>query len=275
MSLSSTAAAAEFSNARGEVAHVLYATVPIDKRTLATHLLVRSLINTCADAARRGQTPDLQSWVNEVLAKPGREVAAGAAIEAAQRAGAYLVAQGLPRNVFTQLQSIAWPHPASRSFEADDALYTLHLDEIEAAIAELLASLDPHSAEHARSVSAWCARLARRLAFSEPEITFITRCGLVHDFHDTVLSENERLAPFMPVVRACHETYDGGVTPDGLHGVDGMAFRIVEVAHAFSESISGNGARSQLSPPAAVEELARAGRYDALVVAALRELLKR
>jgi len=275
MSLISTTGAGEFGSERAEIARVLYSTVPSDERTLATHLLARSLIDECAAAVAGGHAPDLHSWIGEVLAKPGRSAAAGAVIRAAQEAGAYLVAQGLPQEFILQLASIARPKFASPSFEADDALYA-HLDEVEAAIAELLAGLHPHSAEHARSVSAWCARLARRLAFSEAEITFITRCGLLHDMYDVVLSENERLAPFMPVLRAYYGARDGGVIPGDLNTVDTMAVRILEVAHAFNESIAGNGARAPLSPPAAVDELARGGtRYDTVVVAALRELLRR
>jgi hypothetical protein len=274
MSLTSTTDAGEFGGAPAEIARVLYEAVPNGERTLAVHLLARSFVEECAAAVDAGRVPDLRSWMNEVLAKPGRAAAAGAVIGAVQAAGAYLIAQGLPHEFLAQLASVARPNFENQPFEPDDALYT-HLDEVEAAIAELLVGLHPHSGEHARSVSAWCARLARRLAFSESEITFITRCGLLHDLHDAVLSENERLAPFVPVLRVYRDARNGGVVPEGLENVDTMAVRILDVAHAFNEAIAGNGARAPLSPPAALEELASGARYDAVVVAALRELLRR
>jgi hypothetical protein len=274
MSLISTTDAGEFGIARAEIARAIYEAVPSKERTLAAHLLARSLVEHWATALAGGPVLDLQAWMSAVLARPGRSAAAGAVIDAAQEAGAYLVSQGLPQEFLLPLASIARPQIESASFETDDAL-NAHLDEIEAAIAELLAGLAPQSAERARSVSAWCARLARRLTFSEPEITFITRSGLLHDVRETLLAENERLAPFMPIVLAYRAARGGGAIPSGLDGVDAMAVRILDVAQAFNERIAGHGGRAPLSPPAAVEELASAGHYDAVVVAALRELLRR
>ena len=42
-------------------------------------------------------------------------------------------------------------------------------------------SNDPMTAEHCRAVSAWCVRIAQRLALPRHEAAFVARGGLIHD----------------------------------------------------------------------------------------------
>jgi HD-GYP domain-containing protein (c-di-GMP phosphodiesterase class II) len=186
---------------------------------------------------------------------------------------------------------------ATAEIEESAYPYNNHMDEVDSAIAKLvtnLAAVNAKAADHARQVSSWSARLARRLALSEREATFVTRCALLHDIGDlevgpmptagpehVVAGErmaqgNVHLAPFAQVIRAHHEALDGSGFPDGLRGDDiPRAAQIISVADAFNDLVAGHGGRKPLTAAAAVAELTAAcgSRYDITVVAALHTLI--
>jgi putative nucleotidyltransferase with HDIG domain len=165
------------------------------------------------------------------------------------------------------------------------------LDEIDARIDALVVRLerrDPLSSEHSRAVAAWCSRLARRLGLDAAEVTFATRCGLLHDVGKALtplevlnapraLTDREwavmrahaaagdklvravpELRAFAPAVRSHHERLDGRGYPDGLPAsAIPLSARIVAVADCFNAMIGRRPYRVPMAPSRALEELAR------------------
>jgi putative nucleotidyltransferase with HDIG domain len=166
-----------------------------------------------------------------------------------------------------------------------------HLDEVDARIDALvmrLESCDPLSSEHSRAVAAWCSRISRRLGLDAQEVTFATRCGLLHDVGKALtplevlnapraLSETEwkimrahaaagerlvrgipELRTFAPAVRSHHERLDGRGYPDGLPAsAIPLTARIVAVADCFNAMIGRRPYRLPMQPTRALEELVR------------------
>lgn len=165
------------------------------------------------------------------------------------------------------------------------------VDDIDATIDTLFENLDlaaPLMAEHSRAVSAWCSRLGRILGLAEDEITFVTRCGLIHDIGKMrtpaeilqaprqltprewavmrdhtieggrIVSLEPLLAVFAPIVRGHHERLDGQGYPDGLRaGAIPLAARIVSVADSFNAMIGRRPYRLPMAPTEALGELER------------------
>jgi putative nucleotidyltransferase with HDIG domain len=165
------------------------------------------------------------------------------------------------------------------------------LDEVDAHIDAMIVRLelrDPLTTEHSRAVAGWCARLGRRLGLDAADVTFATRCGLLHDIGKVVtplevlnapraLDEREwammrahaaageaivrkepALRVFAPAVRSHHERLDGRGYPDGLpaSAIPLMA-RVVAVADCFNAMIGRRPYRLPMPPPRALEELVR------------------
>jgi response regulator RpfG family c-di-GMP phosphodiesterase len=243
---------------RDEIATALYAGVPRDGQTLIVRLLAPSFADEYAGAISEGRAPAVAAWAEEMCAKPGRAAAVARLLEAAQKLGTDLSERGVPERYLAGLPALAELSQAVAVSERAARHQTAHLDEIDAAIAESLAKLDavdPRSAALARSVSSWCARLARRLGLASEDVTFVTRCGWLHVIG---FETNALLAPF--------------AKKNDAHP---RAAEIVAVAARFSEALTGDAAHAPLRPEAAVDEVgADAGtRYDPEVVAALRELV--
>ena len=164
-------------------------------------------------------------------------------------------------------------------------------ENIDASIEALIERLEvaaPLMAEHSRAVSSWCSRVGRVLGLSEDEITFVSRCGLIHDIGKMrtpleildaprQLSRDEWaimrdhaaegarivgrvpvLVPLVPIVRGHHERLDGSGYPDGLRlSTIPLASRIVSVADSFNAMIGRRPYRLPLSPTQALDELDR------------------
>ena len=179
------------------------------------------------------------------------------------------------------------------------------LDEIDVLIRGLIDRLeqaDPLSAEHSQAVSAWCRRIGRRLSLSESEVTYIARCGLMHDVgkvkvageilkapraltdsewvvmrshslaSEEIVSAHKVLRSFAPAVRSHHERLDGRGYPDGLVGSQiTLATRIVTVADAFNAMIGRRAYRLPISPENALDRLLenRGRQFDPIVVEAM------
>ena len=185
------------------------------------------------------------------------------------------------------------------------------IDEVDARIDALIMKLearDPLTSEHSRAVAAWCSRLGRRLGLDSAEVTFASRCGLLHDVGKVAtpldvlnapraLDEREwrlirahaaageaivraipELRPFAPAVRSHHERLDGSGYPDRLpaSAIPLMA-RIVAVADSFNAMIGRRPYRLPMPPVRALEELVR-GRgtqFDPEVVEAMVDVVER
>lgn len=165
------------------------------------------------------------------------------------------------------------------------------LDEVDARIDGLVVRLearDPMTSEHSRAVAGWCARLGRRLGLDAADVTFVARCGLLHDVGKATtpldvlnapraLEEREwvvmrahaaageaivrkipQLRAFSPAVRSHHERLDGRGYPDGLPGAAiPLSARIVAVADCFNAMIGRRPYRLPFPPTRALEELVR------------------
>ncbi len=183
------------------------------------------------------------------------------------------------------------------------------IDEIDVVLDDLLTRLhqcDPLTAEHSRAVSAWCARLARRLSLAKHDAVHVTRCGLIHDIGKIstpreILNAPRRLAEdemvvmrrhaedgaaivattplathLTPAVRNHHERFDGNGYPDRLAGgaIPNSA-RIVAVADAFNAMIGRRPYRPPLAPAVALEQLERhrGSQFDPIIVDAMIDVV--
>ncbi len=88
---------------------------------------------------------------------------------------------------------------------------------------------------------------------------------------EKILAPIDRLADVRPIVRACHERYDGDGYPDGLSGEDiPIESRIILVCDAFDAMTSDRPYRKRLSDEEACRRLREASgtQFDPKVVAA-------
>ncbi|MGH7327659.1 MAG: HD-GYP domain-containing protein [Polyangiaceae bacterium] len=278
---------------REAIASDLYRNVPTRSRTLLVSLLSRSFVDELLDAVEERRSPSFAQWAERVSSRPGRAQAIEAVLQAAETLPEVLSEQGVPQLYVDALRSLDHPVSTQAALELEQHAYehSDRLNEIDSAIGKLLVKLSEHNvqaAEHAREVSAWCKRLARRMSLSEKATTFVERCGLVHNIGELeiehtkeghvlageriVRSSAAALAQFAPVIRAQHEALDGSGTPDGLRGdaID-VSTRILSVACAFNDAITGRTGRAPLSVRAAADALTMGcgKRFDVTVVAAL------
>jgi HD-GYP domain-containing protein (c-di-GMP phosphodiesterase class II) len=90
-----------------------------------------------------------------------------------------------------------------------------------------------------------------------------------------IISPVPFLQPLLPIVRACHEHWDGTGYPEGLEGTDiPLEARIILVCDAFHAMTSDRPYRAALPASEAVARLQRAagGQFDPVVVEAFVRL---
>jgi HD-GYP domain-containing protein (c-di-GMP phosphodiesterase class II) len=147
---------------------------------------------------------------------------------------------------------------------------------------------EPCTALHGRAVAHWSARIAAHLRLSRDEVSFVSRCGLLHDIGKLyvpleliraprVLDQREReavaahvikgdeaiavdpeLRIYRDAVRWHHERYDGRGYPDGLRGQRiPLAARIVAVADAYDAMTGQRPYRFPMMPDRALLEIER------------------
>ncbi|MBV8355032.1 MAG: HD domain-containing protein [Candidatus Eremiobacteraeota bacterium] len=183
------------------------------------------------------------------------------------------------------------------------------VDETDRLIDSFLGRLDAHdpmTAEHSRAVSAWCARVARRLRLDNAAIARVARGGMIHDVGkmttpkqvllaprrldaaereviethvlegDRMLASMRPLADLRAMVRSHHERIDGKGYPDGLRAsqID-MGVRIVSVADSFNAMIGRRPYRLPAPPSRALDELAAASgtQFDPEIVEAMIDVV--
>jgi HD-GYP domain-containing protein (c-di-GMP phosphodiesterase class II) len=263
--------------AREEIAERLYENAPGGARTLILKLLTRSFADEYAGAIVENRAPAIVAWAEEMCAKPGRAAAVEHLFASAQTLEQYLIERGLPKRFVAQLPALGEIVRAVAGSDRSRQGFTDHLDEVDAAIAEHLAKLaaaDPKAAAHARDVSSWCARLARRLVLSDREIEFASRAGSLHNIGgeegasagESMVTANPLLEPFASVIRSHRAVADGQTS---------IAARIVAVACRFNHVLAGDEHGTPTTPAAALERvISESGtRYDIVVVAALIDLV--
>ncbi|MGH7329022.1 MAG: HD-GYP domain-containing protein [Polyangiaceae bacterium] len=183
------------------------------------------------------------------------------------------------------------------------------VDEVDLLCSEMLQRIesnDAKTAEHCRAVSAWCARIARRMSLTRAETTLVARGGLIHDvgkskvpleilnaprkLSDTemdvmrghaavgyeIVKSYPKLSDIAGLVRSHHERYDGRGYPDRLDRTSiPVHVRIVSVADTFNAMIGRRPYRAPFSPSRAIAELQSASgtQLDPDVVRALLDVI--
>ncbi|MEA2448870.1 MAG: hypothetical protein QOG63_802 [Thermoleophilaceae bacterium] len=154
------------------------------------------------------------------------------------------------------------------------------------ALGAALEAKDARTAEHARSIVANAERVGRRLGMSEGELRDLRYAAALHDIGKIAvpnsilnkpgpLTEDERhelerhplvgekilepvdfLESVRPLVRHCHERWDGGGYPDGLSGDRiPLGARVILVCDAHDAMTRDRPYRAALPSESALEEI--------------------
>jgi len=281
-------------------------------RTVAAEILAMRFVERFAASVAASDWTRLLSWVDSSCERYAGVVPVSAIVGAA----AGVVASNLDRTpgvglspAETGVVRAEVERLAARPRLVRDAARHEAIDEIDVALDDLITRLDqadPLTAEHSRAVSAWCARLAKRLALARHDAIHVARSGLVHDIGKittpkeilnaprslddeemaimrqhaaagaVIVSEVALVAHLTPIVRSHHERFDGGGYPDGTAGGSiPTAARIVAVADAFNAMIGRRPYRPPFAPSVALERLeaARGTQFDPIVVDAMIDVV--
>jgi putative nucleotidyltransferase with HDIG domain len=281
-------------------------------RTVAAEILSMRFVERFGAAVGAADWTPLLTWVDSscdryagVLPAPRLMTAA---VEAVGGALADIAATGLDKAELDVVRGEVERLAGRPRLVREAASYEV-IDEIDVALDDLLTRLhqrDPLTAEHSRAVSAWCARLARRLSFAKHDAVHVARCGLIHDVGKistplAILNAPRRLdvdemivmrrhaeegaviiaatplaTHLTPAVRNHHERFDGSGYPDRLAGgAIPSSARIVAVADAFNAMIGQRPYRAPLAPAVALEQLERhrGSQFDPIVVDAMIDVV--
>jgi diguanylate cyclase (GGDEF)-like protein len=174
------------------------------------------------------------------------------------------------------------------------------------ALANALEANDEYTSTHARWITDLSLRVGRELGLDEPTLKRLELGALLHDIGkigipsdvlskpgrltaeerrlvethpelgERIIGPIDRLEDVRPIVRHCHERWDGKGYPDGIAGKDiPLESRIIFVCDAYHAMTTDRPYRRALSHPEAVRRLAegKATQFDPNVVAvALRVL---
>ena len=189
------------------------------------------------------------------------------------------------------------------------------LDQLEEAenvlgsLANAVEAKDSYTRGHSDRVARWAENLAQRAGLDRETCRNVRRAGLIHDIGKigtpsdylykpgpltqeemsivrqhpvigfTICQPLRTLAPLLPLIRGHHERLDGGGYPDGLRAeAIPTALRCLTVADIFDALTSVRAYRDASPADKALDilaEEARAGLWDANVVALLAELVAR
>jgi putative nucleotidyltransferase with HDIG domain len=294
-----------------------FATTALDSiapahRTVAAEILAMRFVERFAASVAASDWTRLLSWVDASCERYAGVVPVPAIVGAA----AAVVSSNLDRTpgvglslAETDVVRAEVERLAARPRLVRDAARHEAIDEIDVALDDLLTRLDhadPLTGEHSRAVSAWCARLAKRLALARHDAVHVARSGLVHDIGKiktplailnaprsldddemaimrghavdgaSIVSEIALVSHLTPIVRSHHERFDGYGYPDGTAGgAIPTAARIVAVADAFNAMIGRRPYRPPFSPAVALERLeaARGTQFDPIVVDAMIDVV--
>src|SRR5205823_13427717 len=185
-----------------------------------------------------------------------------------------------------------------------DELERAYLSTVEA-LANALEAQDEYTGDHARALAEMALAVGYELALDPDRLKILELAALFHDIGkigvpseiirkpgpltaeerrimnkhpeigEQILAPVPFLQPIRPIIRACHERWDGNGYPDGLAGdAIPLVARIVCCCDAFSAMTTDRSYRAALTLEAAIAELhANAGtQFDPDVVAALVEI---
>jgi putative nucleotidyltransferase with HDIG domain len=168
----------------------------------------------------------------------------------------------------------------------------LQLEEAYVSMVRVLAASldarDPYTMGHSTRVARMACALGSRLGMGEEELSDLERAAIFHDLgkiktpddlllkkeplssaeeermrnHPADATEILRRAPFLhryiPVVRACHEWYNGEGYPDGIRGDEiPREAQLIALADAFDAMTTDRPYREALSSEEAIDEILR------------------
>ncbi|GAC1309142.1 MAG: hypothetical protein NVS2B3_16480 [Vulcanimicrobiaceae bacterium] len=279
-----------------------------EQRTLAVDIVADAFYDRLVEALERGQYLELVSWVDRICESYRAFPQIGSMLASACRAViADLHGSECDTSPMVPELSALEHAICGVAFKprARHVVSVAALDEIDVLIEDLVGRLearDPLTGEHSLAVSAWCGRMGRRLSLSEAEVTYVTRCGRVHDvgkmqippeilqaprslsdaewvvMRAHALAGEEIVRGIKPLrnlaapVRSHHERLDGQGYPDRLVSSQiALATRIVSVADAFNAMIGRRPYRLPMSPGNALDQLVaeRGKQFDPIVVEAM------
>jgi diguanylate cyclase (GGDEF)-like protein len=199
----------------------------------------------------------------------------------------------------TDIASLALAN--AHRFEELDRVYVSTIE----ALAGALEAQDRYTSDHAHALAEMAVDLGESLGLEEAQLRELELAALFHDIgkigvpseiirkpgpltpqerqimnQHTIIGEQilapvAFLDPIRPVVRACHERWDGRGYPDGLAGdAIPLAARIVFVCDAYHAMTTDRPYRRALSKSEAVRRLKRASgtQFDPTVVSAFLDL---
>lgn len=282
--------------------------VLLEQRTVAVDVVADAFYDRLLEALESGSYLELVSWVDRIcesyraFPQIGSMLASACRAVIAELGGTDVV----PSRLLSELGALEHAicgvafKPRARGVASAPAL-----DDVDVQIEELVGRLearDPLTGEHSLAVSAWCGRMGRRLSLSDAEVTYVTRCGRVHDIGKIQVPEEILSAPrslsdaewslmrahalageeivraIKPLrnlaapIRSHHERLDGRGYPDRLAASQiTFATRIVAVADAFNAMIGRRPYRLPMSPGNALDQLfaGRGTQFDPIVVEAM------
>lgn len=284
-----------------------------DQRTLAVGVVADEFVERLLIALERESYLDIVTWVDQLcnayreFPQIGSMLASACRSVIAELGGSDALAGDLVMDLAALEHSICAVAFKSRPLRERTELACDEIDLLIGELVDQLETIDPLAAEHSHAVSAWCRRIGRRLSLSDDEVTYLARCGLVHDVgkvHVTseilqaprnltdaewvmmrshsrageeIVSALKPLRNLAPAVRSHHERLDGRGYPDGLLGSQiGLATRIVSVADAFNAMIARRPYRLPISPESALDRLTenRGRQFDPVVVEAMVSIVR-
>jgi diguanylate cyclase (GGDEF)-like protein len=167
------------------------------------------------------------------------------------------------------------------------------------ALANALEANDAYTSRHARSISDLSLRVGEALGLDERTLKQLELGALLHDIGkigipseilakpgrltaaerrivqthpelgERIIAPIDRLQSVRPIVRHCHERWDGAGYPDGISGEDiPLESRIIFVCDAYHSMTTDRSYRRRLSHPEALRRLAEGAgtQFDPLVV---------
>ncbi len=176
------------------------------------------------------------------------------------------------------------------------------------ALANALEANDEYTSTHARWITDLSLRVGRELGLDERALKCLELGALLHDIGkigipsdvlskpgrltaverklvethpelgERIIAPIDRLQVVRPIVRHCHERWDGGGYPDGLAGEDiPLESRIIFVCDAYHAMTTDRPYRRRLSHPEAMRRLADAAgsQFDPYVVEVALRVLER
>lgn len=278
------------------------------QQTLAVGVVAEAFFDRLLIALERSSYLDMITWVDQIcesyrdFPQIGSMLASACRAVIAQLSDVEDGAGEIVSSLGALEGSICAVAFKPRSLRANPEAALDEVDVLVRGLLEQLEAVDAPSGEHARAVSAWCERLARRLSLSDAEVAYVARCGLLHDVgkvkvageilrapralteaewvimrshalaSEELVSAIRPLRSLAPAMRSHHERLDGRGYPDGLVGSQiTLATRIVSVADAFNAMIGRRPYRLPMSPGNALDRLVdeRGRQFDPIVVEAM------